>query len=129
MLTNGASDPAYSPAEPASVSPKFLRSGRQFAAWYEDRFGGLSGGVVPPMGLEKNGVDLLEIDGLGLVAHGYDESAPMQRLRTARSVPSALRVMRLMASSVKMRRGTGPRGLGATWIDLSANPIGRIAIR
>ena len=31
--------------------------------------------VVPPVGLEQNGVDLFEVDGLGAVAHGFDERA------------------------------------------------------
>ena len=29
--------------------------------------------VVPPMRLHENGVDLLEIDGAGLVADGFDQ--------------------------------------------------------
>jgi hypothetical protein len=40
--------------------------------------------------LEKHGVDLLEIDGLGLIAHGFDECAdaevsngPQRAFRTA----------------------------------------------
>lgn len=32
-------------------------------------------GVVTPVGLEEDGVDLFEIDGLGAVADGFDEGA------------------------------------------------------
>ena len=30
---------------------------------------------MPPVGLEQDGVDLLEIDGFGLVAHGFDHGS------------------------------------------------------
>jgi hypothetical protein len=48
---------------------------RQVLGADEDRLGGIGVGVVPPVGLEEDGVDLLEIDGFGLVAHGFDERA------------------------------------------------------
>jgi len=37
-----------------------------------DRF---AAGVVAPVGLHEHGVDLLEVDGSGMVAHGLDERA------------------------------------------------------
>lgn len=44
--------------------------------WWGDEDGllGFSGLVVTPVGLEKDGVDLLEVDGFGLVTDSLDEA-------------------------------------------------------
>lgn len=36
---------------------------------------GLVVGVVTPVGLEKDGVDVAEVDGFGLVASGFDKGS------------------------------------------------------
>ena len=41
----------------------------------DEWLGGLVAGVVTPVGLHEHGIDLFEIDGFGLVAHGFDEGA------------------------------------------------------
>ena len=41
----------------------------------DDGLPGFVAGVVTPVGLHEHGVDLLETDGFGAVAHGFDERA------------------------------------------------------
>ncbi len=41
---------------------------------------GFVAGVVPPVWLHEHGVDLFEPDGLGLVAHGFDEGSDAEVL-------------------------------------------------
>jgi hypothetical protein len=50
-----------------------LRCGGGFVVGGEDGWLGFVLGIVTPVGLEEDGVDLLEIDGLGAVADGFDE--------------------------------------------------------
>ena len=40
-----------------------------------DGLGGFVAGVVPPVGLHEDGVDLFEIDGFGVIIDGFDEAA------------------------------------------------------
>jgi hypothetical protein len=52
-----------------------LRHGGGFVVGGEDGWLGFVLRVVTPVGLEEDGVDLFEIDGLGAVADGFDEGA------------------------------------------------------
>ena len=63
-----------------------LTSSRGFSSWverYQSAFGlvvaaksgGFVAGVVPPVGLHEDGVDLFEIDGCGAISDGFDEAA------------------------------------------------------
>jgi hypothetical protein len=40
-----------------------------------DGLGGFVAGVMPPVGLHEHGIDLFEVDGFGVVSHGFDEGA------------------------------------------------------
>ena len=40
-----------------------------------DGLGGFIAGVVPPVGLHEDGVDLFEIDGFGAATNGFNEGA------------------------------------------------------
>ena len=40
-----------------------------------DGLGGFVAGVVPPVGLHEDGVDLFEVDGFGIIPNGFDEAA------------------------------------------------------
>ena len=46
-----------------------------FLVGEDDGLLGFVAGVVTPVGLHEPGVDLLQIDGFGVVAHGFDERA------------------------------------------------------
>ena len=43
--------------------------------WNEDGFGRFVALVMPPVGLEEDGVDLFEVDGFGAVSDGFDHGA------------------------------------------------------
>jgi hypothetical protein len=43
--------------------------------WDKDGFGGFVALVMTPVGLEEDGVDLLEVDGFGAVPDGFDHAA------------------------------------------------------
>ena len=55
------------------MCPVALVSG--FLIGENDGLLGFVAGVVTPVGLHEHGVDLFEINGLGAVAHGFDECA------------------------------------------------------
>ena len=50
-------------------------SGLGFLVGEDDGLLGFVAGVVAPVGLHEHGIDLLETDGFGAVAHGFDERA------------------------------------------------------
>jgi len=66
------------PAVPASVWPESFRVVSGFLVGGDEGLLRFFTGVVPPVGLHEHGVDLLEIDGLGLVAHGFDHGSDAQ---------------------------------------------------
>lgn len=76
------------PAEPASVwSKEFLLSGRYvilflagFLIAVDEGLGGFVLGIVPPVGLHEDGVDLFEIDSSGLIADGFYQGSDAEIL-------------------------------------------------
>jgi len=66
------------PAVPASVWPESFRVVSGFLVGGDEGLLRFFTGVVPPVGLHEHGVDLLEIDGLGLVAYGFDHGSDAQ---------------------------------------------------
>ncbi|MBK1884262.1 hypothetical protein JIN85_17720 [Luteolibacter pohnpeiensis] len=52
-----------------------LRCGGGFVVGSEDGWLGFGLGIVTPVGLEEDGVDLFEIDGFGAVSDGFDGEA------------------------------------------------------
>jgi hypothetical protein len=63
---------------------------RGFLVGEDDRLMGFVSGVVTPVGLHEHGVDLLETDGFGAVAHGFDER-PDTEVPEGRRTPSEIR--------------------------------------
>lgn len=63
---------------PAGPVLRFARKlqGRWFGPWDDEGgFDGLAVGIVTPVGLHEDGVDLAEADGFDLVANGFDEGS------------------------------------------------------
>ena len=78
-----------------------LRCGGRFVVGGEDGRLGFVLGIVTPVGLEEDGVDLLETTVL-VRSRTASMSEPTQRFLTALRVPSEVRMMRLRACSVKV---------------------------
>ena len=51
-----------------------------FLVGLDERLGGFVAVVMPPVGLHEHGVDLFEVNGLGLVANGFDQGADAEVL-------------------------------------------------
>jgi len=64
-----------SSARPPFFQKVFLCFGWEVLGFDEEGLIWFLGLVLSPVGLHEDGVDLFEVDGFGLVAHGFDEGS------------------------------------------------------